>query len=101
MSSMGPYLRQIGSGPVEILMRQTEPGHRLVTTDAGAGIATGQDLIAFAAVDFREVGNGDDIWEFDVNEQVTEKGKSRMRSLRFALLGSDIAMVRTERAVKP
>ncbi len=98
--TMGPYLRQLAGGAIEVLMRQTEPGHRLVTTSAGAGIATGQDLIAFAAVDFREVGHQSDIWEFDVNEKTADKvGKESIRRLRFALLGQDIVMVRVERAL--
>lgn len=87
-SKMGSYLRQHGGGPVEVMFRVADFALRV---DAEKGIGgSGQELVAFAANGFREVG--DDVWEF----QVTEKRASGNVTLAVAVEGKDVFMVRTE-----
>lgn len=87
-SKMGSYLRRIESGPVEIMLRVADFALRVDSVKQIGG--SGQELVAFAANDFRE--KDDDVWEFDVVEQTG----SGPRKLRVGVAGEDILMVRVE-----
>lgn len=93
-SKMGMYLRQHGGGPVEVMLRVSDMALRV---DAQKGVGgSGQELVAFTANDFREIGNGD-LWEFQIVEKRTgEDGKQINVPLAVAVTGDDILMVRTE-----
>lgn len=93
-SPMGTYLRQIGSGPVEVMLRVQDFVLRADPEKQIGG--AGQELVAFAANDFREI-QGADVWEFDV----MEKTSSGHRRLRVGVAGADIAVVRVEGRVAP
>lgn len=88
-SPMGTYLRAIGGGPAEVMLRVQDFVLRMDAEKQIGG--SGQELVAFAANDFREVG-GADVWEFDV----VEKTGSGHRRLKVAVAGADIAVVRVE-----
>jgi len=91
-STMGPYLRRIGSGPVEVMLRVQDFTMR---ADPAKGIGgAGQELVAFVANDFREAG--EDVWEFDVVEETAD---GKRRQLRIGVLGNDIVIVRSESRV--
>jgi len=89
VSKMGSYLRDLGGGPVEVMLRVSDFALR---ADAEKQIGgAGQELVAFVAANYREVSNGD-LWEFEVNEQ-SSTGPRRMR---VAISGEDILMIRVE-----
>lgn len=94
-SPMGIYLRQLGGGPVEIMLRVHDFALRVDPEKQVGG--SGQELIAFAANGFREVAPDADVWEFDV----MEKTSSGHRRLRVGVAGSDIVVARVEGRVAP
>lgn len=86
--SMGMALRKIGGGPVEVMLRVQDFAMRMDHAKQMGGV--GQELVAFVATGFREVA--DDVWCFDVVEQMPE----RVRKLGVYVCGSDVLMVRSE-----
>ena len=85
---MGAALRQIGGGPVEVMLRVQDFAMRVDPAKQMGGV--GQELVAFVATGFREVA--DDVWRFDVVEQTSD----RVRKLGVYVCGSDVLMVRSE-----
>lgn len=68
MTTLGVSLRAGGGGRVEVMLKLQDFATRLV---GGAGVACGQELVAFIAESYREVpqppGDGpSDVWAFTV-----------------------------------
>lgn len=89
--SMGPVLRELGGGEVQILTTRSDWETRRVGEGAQSGYAFGQSLVAFSATSYREFVPNSDLWEFRV-----EEGKTNMRVF---LHGEDIFLVRVESAL--
>jgi hypothetical protein len=88
-SSMGHALRRIVGGPVEVMLRVQDFALRADVEKQIGG--SGQECVAFAANDFREIGDTD-VWSFDV----TEAQAGNLRRLNVYVMGSDIFMVRVD-----
>jgi hypothetical protein len=68
--SMGPVLRTMGDGPIEIQTDRQDFGVQMFELPDGKKSAVpAPALITFRAVACREMGEGSDIWEFRIPEQ--------------------------------
>jgi hypothetical protein len=69
--SMGPVLRTMGSGPIEVQTDRQDFGVQMFQTPDGKQSAVpAPALITFRAVQCREVEPDSDLWEFRVPEPV-------------------------------
>lgn len=103
VSKMGRALRQIGSGPVLVVLRQSEVGYAWVRdqkTQDPIGPAIGLQAMTLEATGFREVGAESDLWEFTMTISTqTPAGEIPSRSLLY-IGGEDILLVRVASQLK-
>lgn len=89
--SKGPVLRALGGGPIQIVTTRADWETRMVGEGERAGLAVGQSLVAMAAVSYREVTPGSDLWDLVV-EEMGPRGAERAHVF---IHGEDIFIVRT------
>lgn len=92
--SKGAALRAIGKGRVRVLTYQSDWETRMISDPSNPNIVVpmvGTSLVVFMAEDFREVGEGTDLWEFKVTEET--------RQYLAYLSGEDIFMVYAPRMI--
>ena len=89
--TLGLALRAMSGGNVEVMMRAQDWSQKNIP---GAGVALGQELVAFKAIGFAEVAPGSDVWRFDLIE---EDDKGDRRALHLYVCGGDLIMVRREK----
>jgi hypothetical protein len=82
MTTLGNALREIGVGPVVVLLREKTSDVKTAVVPKGPresdGVQVvsvpGEDPIRLRAAAFREVGRDSDVWEFRVLERHPETG---------------------------
>lgn len=101
--SMGPVLRHLGGGEVEIICYESDFNVQTIPDPRGTGATIPypcQTLFGFKAASYREVGHDSDLWEFTTLQEVMlpDGQPSKVRCL-VHLRGEDIFTARVMSAL--